>query len=131
MNDIVKTLFLDDPYLAGQVYASYDQLPEFREAERTYEDPANALRQRLGGYDAFEEALDWHLAQYAPTPIISLDWGSVKMYFPPWTRRTKTPAGSPPAAGSWGRRRWWSRIGPASRRGRAEGLRSPSRRTGA
>ncbi|MCI9157889.1 MAG: hypothetical protein HFF55_02680 [Lawsonibacter sp.] len=49
MNDIVKTLFLDDPYLAGQVYASYDQLPEFREAERTYEDPANALRQRLGG----------------------------------------------------------------------------------
>ena len=66
MNDILQTLFLDNPYIPGQVSSFCNQLPEFREAERAYEDLANALRQRLGGeYDAFEEALNWHLAQYA------------------------------------------------------------------
>ncbi len=38
----------------------------------------------------------------------------------------KTPAESPPAAAAQGRRRWWSRTGPAFRRGRAGGRRSLS-----
>lgn len=66
MNDMLKTLLLDNPYIPEQGCAFCNQLPEFREAERAYKDFASALRQRLGGeYDAFEEVLNWHLAQYA------------------------------------------------------------------
>lgn len=66
MNEILKTLFLDNPYIPEQVYIFCNRLPEFREAERDYEKAAGRLRSRLGtDYDAFEEALNWHLAQYA------------------------------------------------------------------
>ena len=66
MNEILKTLFLDNPYIPEQVCAFCDQLPEFREAERAYEEAADRLRARLGtDYDAFEETLNWHLARYA------------------------------------------------------------------
>lgn len=66
MNEILKTLFLDNPYIPEQVYIFCNQLPEFREAERAYGEAAGRLRSRLGtDYDAFEETLNWHLAQYA------------------------------------------------------------------
>ena len=65
MNAILKTLFLDNPYIPEQVCAFCNQLPEFREAERAYEEAADRLRARLGtDYDAFEETLNWHLARY-------------------------------------------------------------------
>lgn len=66
MNEILKTLFLDNPYIPEQVYTFCNQLPEFREAERAYEEAADRLKTQLGtDYDAFEETLNCHLAQYA------------------------------------------------------------------
>ena len=67
MNDILRTLFLDNPYIPDQVCAFCNQLPEFQAAERAYEEAAAKLRARLGSadYDTFEEALNWHLARYA------------------------------------------------------------------
>jgi len=66
MNDILSTLFLDNPYIPEHVYAFCNQLPEFRAAEQEYETAAAALRARLGtDFDNFEETLNWHLAQYA------------------------------------------------------------------
>lgn len=65
MNDILKTLFLDNPYIPEQVYTFCKQLPEFVEAERAYEAAAVRLRAQLGtDYDAFEETLNRHLARY-------------------------------------------------------------------
>ena len=67
MNDILKTLFLDNPYIPDQVYTFCEQLPEFQEAERDYNAAAAKLRAQLGSakFDEFEEILNWHLAQYA------------------------------------------------------------------
>ena len=67
MNEILKTLFLDNPYLPEQVCAFCDQLPDFQEAEQTYETAAAKLRTQLGyaEFDAFEETLNWYLARYA------------------------------------------------------------------
>ncbi len=66
MNEILSTLFIDNPYIPEQVYTFCNQLPEFQAAERAYETSADALRARLGEeYDSFEETLNWHLAQYA------------------------------------------------------------------
>ena len=66
MNELLKTLFLDNPYIPEQVCSFCDQLPEFREAERAYGEAADRLCARLGGaeYSAFEEVLSWYLAQY-------------------------------------------------------------------
>jgi len=66
MNDILSTLFLDNPEIPGHVYAFCNQLPDFLQAEREYETAAAALRARLGNdYDDFEETLNWYLAQFA------------------------------------------------------------------
>ncbi len=66
MNDILKTLFLDDPYIPEQVYKFCSQLPEFQKAERAYEEKAAKLRTQLGkDYDTFEETLFCYLAQYS------------------------------------------------------------------
>ena len=66
MNEILKTLFLDNPYIADQVYAFCNQLPEFRKAEQNYNAFAAKLQTLLSGaeYDAFEETLNWYLARY-------------------------------------------------------------------
>ena len=66
MNAILKTLFLDNPYIPEQVCAFCNQLPEFREAERAYEEAADRLRSRLGAAEVntFDETLAWYLAQY-------------------------------------------------------------------
>lgn len=67
MNNILTTLFLDNPYIPEQVCAFCDQLPEFQKVERDYEVLAARLQARLGSaeYADFEEALNWYLAQYA------------------------------------------------------------------
>ena len=67
MNDILATLFLNNPYLPEQVYAFCNQLPEFRKAEQDYSTFAARLRTQLGSaeFDQFEEILNGQLAQYA------------------------------------------------------------------
>lgn len=67
MNELLKTLFLDNPCIPEQVYAFCNQLPEFCEAEQDYEAAAAKLRARLGyaEFEAFEETLNWHIARYA------------------------------------------------------------------
>ena len=45
MNDILHTLFLDNPCLSEQVYAFCKTLPEYREAEQEY----CAAEQELSG----------------------------------------------------------------------------------
>ena len=66
MDEVLRTLFLDNPYIPEQVCAFCNQLPEFRKAEQDYEDAAAVLRSRLGtDYDAFEETLSWYLAQFS------------------------------------------------------------------
>jgi len=65
MNNILGTLFLDNPYIPEQICAFCKQLPEFQKAEQDYEAAADALRTRLGrDFDAFDETLSWYLAQY-------------------------------------------------------------------
>ncbi|MCI8422131.1 MAG: hypothetical protein HFF50_01150 [Lawsonibacter sp.] len=66
MNNILNTLFLDNPYIPEQVYAFCQQLPEFQEAELAYETAAEQLRARLdpAEADAFDEILSWYLARY-------------------------------------------------------------------
>ena len=66
MNDILNTLFLDNPYIPDQVYTFCKQLPEFVEAEQDYEAAAATLRARLGHeqFDAFDETLTRYLARY-------------------------------------------------------------------
>lgn len=67
MNDILKTLFLDNPYIPEQICAFCDQLPEFREAERAYEEAAGRLRAQLGTEEVntFDEIIGQYLSYYA------------------------------------------------------------------
>ena len=67
MNEILTTLFLSNPYLPGQVCDFCNQLPEFCQAEQDYETAAAKLRAQPGyaEFEAFEEALNWHIARYA------------------------------------------------------------------
>lgn len=62
MNDILSTLFLDNPYIPEQVCAFCHQLPGFQEAERAYAETADRLRVRLGTAEA--DALDDLFGQY-------------------------------------------------------------------
>ena len=66
MNDILKTLFLDNPYIPEQFYTFCCQQPEFQAAERAYEEAINRLRLRLGAEEVndFDETLTWYLNQY-------------------------------------------------------------------
>lgn len=66
MNDILSTLFLDNPYIPEQACAFCNQLPEFQKAEQDYAALAEKVRARLGSaeYADFEETLNWYLAQY-------------------------------------------------------------------
>ncbi len=66
MNNILNSLFLENPYIPEQIYDFCNQLPDFRQAERDYLEATAVLRQRLGQeFDRFEEVLNWHLAQYS------------------------------------------------------------------
>ena len=67
MNDILKTLFLDNPYIPEQVYTFCSQLPEFREAERAYEEAADRLRAQLDTAEisTFDDIVGQYLSCYA------------------------------------------------------------------
>ncbi len=67
MNDMLKALFLNNPYIPDQVCAFCNQLPEFCQAEQDYETAAAKLRAQLGyaEFEAFEEVINWHIARYA------------------------------------------------------------------
>ena len=65
MNEIVKTLFCDNPYLADQVCAFCDTLPAYLEAEQEYEAAARRAEAVLGlrGFQDFEEAISAYEAR--------------------------------------------------------------------
>ena len=65
MTNPIKTLFIDNPYIAEQVCAFCNSLPEFRKAEQEY----RALEERICAqldsetFDAFDEAQSWYMAK--------------------------------------------------------------------
>lgn len=65
MNDILKTLFVDNPYLPEQVYAFCKTLPEYQEAEREYQAAGQKIADRLDPdtFHHFEEAQSFYMAQ--------------------------------------------------------------------
>lgn len=65
MNNILNTLFLDNPHIAEQVFAFCNSLPEYREAEQEYWTAERILLDQIG-YDAFsrfDEAQSHYIAQ--------------------------------------------------------------------
>lgn len=65
MNNILNTLFLDNPYIPEQVYAFCKSLPEFREAEQEYQDAERELEKQLS-YEVlnrFDEAQSRYMAR--------------------------------------------------------------------
>lgn len=48
MNNILYTLFLENPYLPEEITAFCETLPEYREAERDYQAAQRELEDRLG-----------------------------------------------------------------------------------
>ena len=65
MNNILNTLFLDNPYIPEQVCAYCNTLPEYREAERAYLSVEQELEDRLG-YETssrFEEIQSRYMAR--------------------------------------------------------------------
>ena len=65
MNNLIKTLFCENPYLMEQVYAYCKTFPGYTQAERTYEALAEQMRQTMGKefYFAYEEALNAYMAR--------------------------------------------------------------------
>jgi len=65
MNDIINTVFLDNPYLPEQVCAFCNTLPAFLEAEREYRSAEEALEHRIGyaAFSDFDEAQSHYMAQ--------------------------------------------------------------------
>ena len=60
-------LFLDNPYIPEQIYTFCNQLPEFREAERAYEEITGRLRAQLdtAEVNTFDEIVAPYLSFYA------------------------------------------------------------------
>ena len=65
MNNILNTLFLDNPYLPEQVAAFCNTLPEYREAEREYREAEQELEKQLGyaALNHFDEAQSRYMAR--------------------------------------------------------------------
>ena len=65
MNNILNTLFLDNPYLPEQVCAYCNTLPEFQEAEREYRVAEQELENQLGyqAFNRFDEAQFRYMAR--------------------------------------------------------------------
>lgn len=65
MNNILNTLFLDNPYLPERVAAFCETLPEYRAAEREYRAAERELEARLGyeSFNRFDEAQSRYLAR--------------------------------------------------------------------
>ena len=82
MNDILKALFLDNPYIPEHIYTFCKQLPEFQAAKLAYEEAVDKLRLRLGAEEVntFEEILTQYLARYVHAYYL-LAFTCVKRYF--------------------------------------------------
>ncbi|MCI9242849.1 MAG: hypothetical protein HFF43_05620 [Lawsonibacter sp.] len=67
MNQILSTLFLDNPYIPEQVCTFCGSLPEFREAERAYWAAERELESRLEYeiFNHFDEAQSRYMAHLA------------------------------------------------------------------
>lgn len=65
MNNILNTLFFDNPYIPEQVCAFCKTLPEFREAEREYRAAEQELKNQLGYqvFNCFDEAQSRYMAR--------------------------------------------------------------------
>ena len=65
MNDKLKMLFVDNPYIAEQVCAFCSTLSELREAEREFNAVSEQIAVTLGRelYLDFEEAQSWYMAK--------------------------------------------------------------------
>lgn len=65
MNDILYTLFQDNPRIAEQVCAFCKTLPEFQEAEREFETISERIAEKLGRalYFDFENAQSRYMAR--------------------------------------------------------------------
>lgn len=65
MNNILNTLFLDNPYLPEQVTAFCNTIPEYREAEREYREAERELEKQLGyaALNRFDEAQSRYIAR--------------------------------------------------------------------
>ena len=65
MDERLKMLFVDNPYLAEQVYDFCKTLPEFREAEREFHAVSEEIAKKLGRdlYFEFENAQSWYMAR--------------------------------------------------------------------
>ena len=65
MNDKLKMLFVDNPYIAEQVCAFCKTLPEFREAERAFNAISEQIAEKLGNdlYFNLENAQSWYMAK--------------------------------------------------------------------
>ena len=65
MDNILQTLFLDNPYLPEQVYAFCETLPEYREAALEYAQAAEELSGLLDyeTFNRFNEAQSRYMAR--------------------------------------------------------------------
>ena len=65
MNDILKILFVENPYLAEQVHTFCRTLPEFCQSERDFESASNQIAEKLGRelYFEFEDAQSQYMAR--------------------------------------------------------------------
>lgn len=65
MNNILNTLFLDNPYLPEQVTAFCNTIPEYREAEREYREAERELEKQLGyaALNRFDKAQSRYIAR--------------------------------------------------------------------
>ena len=65
MNDILYTLFQDNPHIAEQTCTFCKTLPEFQKAEQEFEAISAQVAEKLGWelYFDFENAQSWYMAR--------------------------------------------------------------------
>ena len=65
MNDKLKMLFVDNPYLAEQVFDFCNSLPEFCQAEQEFQAVSQQVEEKLDQetFNAFDEAQSWYMAR--------------------------------------------------------------------
>ena len=61
---ILQTLFLDNPEIPGEIAQFCDQIPEYAQAERKYDQAIQELTELIGfdRFSRFEDVLNWHFS---------------------------------------------------------------------